>query len=370
MALRRLAQSNNAAATGSPSTPAQVPVTPRPRTARQSIGIHHSPAATPSISSSTPFDWEAARLRRPPPYATPARNGSRLSQGSGTPARRAVVRKKTFVEKVKAIPSRIAFEIALFPHNVPLPTSKTSAYALGGLLHFIHLCVRISSSRSAHTTDSEWNEMLRESEGRPWFDWTAPMTILLLAASIMNAIYAFTRIKLYRLHQKADPVSSPNAKFVSADLDFEPLEPPPLMARLRSGLWHGFLSFWRFLLGMKTPQSNTVPRKSSRVQQLEVWTPGELELTLFTIYSPAHSLLWIGTGSSNWIVMLVLMGVFGLQLNMTIKYYTHLIKDKEILAAEVMSEYNERFVYPRVNPIRKDVAIMTHQSEVVNVWED
>ncbi|KAJ8078784.1 hypothetical protein PM082_013067 [Marasmius tenuissimus] len=368
MALRRLAQSNNAAT--APSSPA-APVTPRPRAARQSIGIHHSPAATPSISSSTPFDWEAARSRRPPPYTTPARNGSRLSRGgttaSGTPARRAVVRKKSFVEKVKSIPSRIAFEIALFPHNVPLPTPKTSGYFLGGFLHFVHLCVRISQSRSTPSSDMEW---MQESQGRPWFDWTAPLTVLLLAASITNAIYAFTRIRLYRLHQKADPVSSPNAKFVSADMDFEPLKPPPLMARLRTGLWQGFLSFWRFLLGMKQPKSNAIPRKASRIQQLEVWSPGELELTLFTLYSPAHSLLWIGTSSSNWIVMLLLMGVFGLQLNMTMKYYTHLIKDKEILAAEVMNEYNERFVYPRINPIRKDVAIMTHQSEVVNVWED
>lgn len=29
-----------------------------------------------------------------------------------------------------------------------------------------------------------------------------------------------------------------------------------------------------------------------------------------------------------------------------------------------------QFVYPRINPIRKDVAVMTHQSEIVNVWED
>jgi len=68
--------------------------------------------------------------------------------------------------------------------------------------------------------------------------------------------------------------------------------------------------------------------------------------------------------------------------------YEVLVKDKEIIAAEVMHEYNEgvcfiillpvpsidteilQFVYPRVNPIRKDVAVMTHQAETVNVWED
>ena len=29
-----------------------------------------------------------------------------------------------------------------------------------------------------------------------------------------------------------------------------------------------------------------------------------------------------------------------------------------------------QFVYPRVNPIRKDAAVMTHQSEMVDPWED
>ncbi|KAK7054889.1 hypothetical protein VNI00_003352 [Paramarasmius palmivorus] len=143
----------------------------------------------------------------------------------------------------------------------------------------------------------------------------------------MNAIYAFTRIRLYRLHRKTDPINSPNAKFVNAELDFEPLEIPPLMTRLRSGAWRAFISFWRFLLGMKPlPKNGNGARKASRVQQLE--------------------------------------------LNVTVTYYTQLLKDKEVLAAEVMNEYNEGFVYPRINPIRKDVAIMTHQSEVVNVWED
>ena len=29
-----------------------------------------------------------------------------------------------------------------------------------------------------------------------------------------------------------------------------------------------------------------------------------------------------------------------------------------------------QFVYPRVNPVRKDVAVMTNQAEIVNIWED
>ncbi|KAH7871841.1 uncharacterized protein C8R40DRAFT_1120426 [Lentinula edodes] len=390
MALRRFAQANNAS-TASPNrsgassnaSPVSVtpglPVTPKPR-GRVSIGIHQSPASTPSLSSSIPFDWEAARSRRPPPYASPSQNrsrggrnsGSNSSSLNGTPARKAVVKKKSIVEKVTSIPSQIAFEISQFPNNVPLPTPRTSACVIGGFLHFLHLCVRVSQARSAQSSDLEWNEMLRETEGRSWFDWTMPMTLFLIAASVTNAVYTFTRIKLYRLYRRVEPVSSPNAKFVdSDDLDFDKLEPPSLAMRFRAGAWNALIAFWRFLLGLKP--STKLPsstRKSTRVQQLQIWTPGDLEMMLFNIYSPVHALLWMATNSSNWIIMLLIMGTVGLQLNTMMLSYKTLIKDKDILHAEVMNEYNEGFVYPRINPIRKDVAIMTHQSEVVNVWED
>ncbi|KAJ2981492.1 hypothetical protein NUW54_g10867 [Trametes sanguinea] len=49
--------------------------------------------------------------------------------------------------------------------------------------------------------------------------------------------------------------------------------------------------------------------------------------------------------------------------------YEALLKDKAIIAAEVLHEYDEKFVYPRVNPVRKDAAVMTHESEMVSVWD-
>jgi hypothetical protein len=144
---------------------------------------------------------------------------------------------------------------------------------------------------------------------------TVPMTTFLLAATALNTVYLFTRIKLYRLHLRPDPVSSPNAKFVSAQLDFQPLEPPPLMSRIRASLWFGFSTSWRFLLGMQPPTFATLPPgKTARVQQLEVWTPGDLEMMLFNIYSPAHAFLWMGTGSSNWMLMLIIMGIVAAQV--------------------------------------------------------
>lgn len=362
---------STASPAASPASPLVLPHTPRNRA---SVLVDRSPAATPSISSNIAFDWDAARARRPAPYATPqsVNRAPRRSMGvPGTPVRKGVVRKKGLIERVMAIPSLIAFHIAIFPANVPLPKQQTSAWIIGGTLHFLHLCVRVSQVRKIPDSDLGWEEMYREGEGESWFDWTVPMTILLFVAAVLNAVYLFTRIKLYRLHLRPDPVSSPNAKFVAAQLDFQPLEPPPLKARIAKSLWYGFSASWRFLLGMAPPKvSSLPPGKTARVQQLEVWTPGELEMMLFNVYSPAHVFLWMATGSSNWILMLFIMGLVGVQANAMTHSYKALLKDKEIIAAEVFNEYNQGFVYPRINPVRKDVAVMTHQSEVVHVWED
>ncbi|KAJ8700137.1 hypothetical protein PTI98_003193 [Pleurotus ostreatus] len=257
MALRRFAQTNHAStADGSPrpkssafaspaGSPQGLPTTPRNRL---SFGLHRSPADTPSISSSVPFDWEAARALKPPPYASPrARANGRdsLAPGNGPkqPIKR-VVKKKGLWERVTLIPSQIALEISLFPSNVPLPEPKTSAYILGGLMHFTHLCTRISAVRKVPDSEQGYEDMYYETEGTPWFDWvsvehpiqslpdltytkTMPMTLLLIGASIGNAVYLFSRIQVYRLHHRPEPVGSPSAKFVPDDVDLEPLVPTP-----------------------------------------------------------------------------------------------------------------------------------------------
>ncbi|KZP11970.1 hypothetical protein FIBSPDRAFT_1050381 [Athelia psychrophila] len=382
MALRRWAQTNNANANGSPKvktpnspglnsssapgTPGSAPSSPRPR-----ASYMYSPSATPSISSSTPFDWDAARSMKPAPYGSPAQGKRRMAtKATGTPARKGVTRKKGLVERIRNIPSRVAFEIGMFPHNVPLPEPKTSAWLLGGTMHFLHLIVRISQVRKVPDADAGWEDMYRESEGSSWFDWTTPVSLLLIVGSVLNALYLFTRVRLYRLHHRADPIASPSAKFVSAHLDFEPLEPASVLYRVSSGAWSAWSTAWRFLLNMRPRPAKISGPKMSKVQQLDVWAPGDLETLLFCVYSPVHWLLWLATTSANWVLICIIMGGVSAQMWGLTQSFTILMRDKEIIAAEVMREYNDGFVYPRVNPIRKDVAVMTHQAETVNVWED
>lgn len=204
-----------------------------------------------------------------------------------------------------------------------------------------------------------------------WFDWTTPITLLLVSFSILNTYNLATRTRSYKFHRRKDPLASPHAKFVVTNLDLEPVAQPSLSRRLRTDLWYGYSYFWRFLLGLQPPNKGTSPKeKTSRVQQLEIWEPSEMELELFSIYSPAHALLWLAIASSNWLLSLLIMVLIGVQLNVLVHAYSQLIKDKQIIASETMKEYNDVFVNPRINPIRRDVAVMTHQSEVVNVWEE
>lgn len=337
-----------------------------------------SPVTSPSKSASTPFDWDAARNRKPPPYATPIANKrARLLQkaADAKPARQSqrVVRKKGFFERIRAIPSEIAFEIALFPNNVPLPTARKAAWILGGMLHVIHFVVRVCQIRKVPDSDLGWEDLYHEGEGEAWFDWTTPVTVLLFLTSFVNTFYFFTRTRLYQLNMATDPVSSPHAKFVRREDTPEPPPPPKrgafLLAILR-GAWRAFAVSVRFLLNMSPPKDRQVASmRYERVQQLEVWTPGEFEMTLFSIYSPVHAFLWMALNSANWIILGMIMFFVGVQTRALTKSFDILIKDNAIISTEVLHEYNEKFVYPRINPIRKDQAVMTHQAEMVHAWE-
>lgn len=73
--------------------------------------------------------------------------------------------------RITSLPSRIAFEISIFPNNVPLPAPKTSACIIGGTLHLIHFCIRVSQIRSIPDSDIGWEDMFREDNNVAWFDW-------------------------------------------------------------------------------------------------------------------------------------------------------------------------------------------------------
>ena len=155
------------------------------------------------------------------------------------------------------------------------------------------------------------------------------MTFILVSASILNTLYLFTRTKTYYLNLASDPVSSPHASFIkrprtphrssSDDLAAPRSAPALLLALVRSvfaALWRGLVVSTRFLLNLSPPKAKPPKpwEEDERVQALEVWTPGELEMALFGIYSPVHALLWMATTGANWILMFFIMFIVGVQV--------------------------------------------------------
>ena len=205
----------------------------------------------------------------------------------------------------------------------------------------MHLCVRVSQIRSVPEADLGWEDMYRERESEPWFDWVCedihilrviplievfhsniqnvPMTFILVSAAVLNTLYLFSRTKLYQLNLATDPVSSPHASFVPRHQPTTvSAAGPSLFSTILSGLWRAFIVSVRFLLNLSPPKDRQTISSSNtsmdKVQQLEVWTPGELEMGLFAIYSPVHALLWMILTSTNWMLLGIIMFVVGMQV--------------------------------------------------------
>jgi hypothetical protein len=77
-------------------------------------------------------------------------------------------------QRIKSLPSQIAFEIALFPNNIPLPTQKVSARIIGGTIHFLHFWILAS-----HDNDDGWDSV-SGVRNTAWFDWVSILLHTLL----------------------------------------------------------------------------------------------------------------------------------------------------------------------------------------------
>ncbi|KAG1718425.1 uncharacterized protein EDB91DRAFT_1173566, partial [Suillus paluster] len=240
----------------------------------------------------------------------------------------------------------------IIPHNLPMPAPKTTGWLIGSTMHLLHLCLPDS--------DIGWEDLYWERSQQSWFDWTIPMTGVLLVTSILNAMHLFTQSKTYRLHRrtKGDPVSSPHTTFVTSPVRVRPDEPSPIASfktRILRVIKAVILFLWNcfyFLL--------EIPAWYLHCHTFIVLTcprcPCRSDSTLEHLFPCSCSYL-DSTGPTNWILMTAVMGAVGVQTSLLVQAYEGLVKDRAILAAEVMHEYNEGFVYPRMNTM-------------VNVWED
>jgi hypothetical protein len=90
-----------------------------------------------------------------------------------------------------------------------------------------------------------------------------------------------------------------------------PASAPSYMARA----WRLLVLAIRFLLNIQAKSGDDMGGShDGMIQQMEVWQPGQLEESLFALYSPVHALLWTATHTANWIIMIVIMGTLTVQV--------------------------------------------------------
>ncbi|PWN52949.1 hypothetical protein IE53DRAFT_232611 [Violaceomyces palustris] len=68
-------------------------------------------------------------------------------------------------------------------------------------------------------------------------------------------------------------------------------------------------------------------------------------------------------GPLSWILSLGMMSLFAFQVHHLSQTYKSLVKDRILLSAEVMHEYDEKFVLPRAMPLVRDASTMTSPVE-------
>ncbi|WFD19654.1 hypothetical protein MCAP1_001890 [Malassezia caprae] len=260
--------------------------------------------------------------------------------------------------------------VGLFLHALSLlaqlllPGSSFSGgrRSAGSLRHSSHLFAshkRQVSDASGVRAHTEHLSRLILSQRHAAQRWTSRLlSIALCAVAIYNAYVLFSKHRTYRLWYRnaQDLVRNPHAR----------LEAPPTAAVPRRS-WEAWAKYVHvdshrhmgLLIARQipivewfvpTPLANAARPvdESERIYALRVWDVYEAPLWLFTIYSPAHALWWSVAGSlglhpvMTWLVTAVLLALFSAQAYMLAREYEALLKDRQLLQAEMLHEYDEK----------------------------
>ena len=111
------------------------------------------------------------------------------------------------------------------------------------------------------------------------------------------------------------------------------------------------------------PTSASVHSKHG-IRQLSMWDPSAYTANLFATFSPAHAVIypaaaWVEMGALAWCVFVFLIVAVSAPVHLILHQYQQMIKDKGVVQAAVLTEYNEKYVYPRATPVVRDQATQT-----------
>ncbi|GAM88287.1 hypothetical protein ANO11243_063200 [Dothideomycetidae sp. 11243] len=275
-----------------------------------------------------------------------------------------LVRRQPLTERIKAALDPYDFLLWLaeeFNDSAWDETLRDWTVPIGTATNIVFVVARANSSKG---NSYSGNDVFGDFEGRSgsgWFRWLCLLVSHTLAVmAVLNATYTFCRTRHYRLFESSidETPSTPSARRVNVNAS--PASASPL----------GYL---RSFVTSASAQSRAHPDQKRDVWEIRVWDPKDLNLELFTSFSPGHVLiywLFLPTTSSDprpsvtVVTSLLLSALLSVQLVALCKSFTQQTKDLRIINKEVMNEYDTKFVHPTFNHPVRDVGTQTIETAV------
>ncbi|KAK4058712.1 hypothetical protein OIO90_000156 [Microbotryomycetes sp. JL221] len=366
--------SSESASPYTPTNPSRRAFAPRP----SHLGQHSTTATSWSSSDGNTPSNNVTPAKRLLPRGTPVNQLlARERVQSNSPRR---IRQRTWKQRAQDWPTNLVMSIET---SIQLWSFDSCAYPTSIALHVIHLMTRLpvltaalpawirfssftSSSSSSTSRFYATAQQLADADARlaalkrqtaqssTWSWFTAGLSIALIVLSFANAAYLFSRRRKYQLVLRKDPLASPSAR--TGHLEFSSsTDTITLFQRLRKHVVNRF----------KTPKEKPSHQRQFQVQELDIWTPDYVlwSLRIFTLYPPPVAVMYhLLTPSSFLPFVLIGSLVIGL-FTTTVKLYSTLLNDRALLQAEVMHEYNAKFVNPRIFVSKRDQSTSTSDLE-------
>ncbi|KAF2774300.1 hypothetical protein EJ03DRAFT_322893 [Teratosphaeria nubilosa] len=233
---------------------------------------------------------------------------------------------------------------------------------IGLSLNFIFVIARgISANGRPGQSDDVFGDPA--SEGSGWFTWFAMFILqVLVIGSVANAVWVFVRVRKYRLFQVPveEEVASSNASRVK--VDSSPLGTASPLRYVRD-----------LVQKATSAEGRAYPDAEREVWELRLWDPKPAALTVFTLFSPGHVLVYyalLPPAALDPRPSVTVAKAFGfaallsLQMIVLQKSFGQQAKDARLIQGEVMNEYNNKFVHPSLNRPVRDVGVQTRESAV------
>lgn len=218
------------------------------------------------------------------------------------------------------------------------------------LFHILLLFAKINVGTSQGSPDDVFGD---ENPSFRWVGWLASLTVYLLSTvCLTNAVYTLFRKRQYRLFESCIDVPPQTSSARRVRVNSSPMSSSPL--RVLHNILHD-----------ASAEARAHPDPTRDVWEISVWDPLPFCLRLFCLFSPGHVLvywLFLPTGhydprpSITVLKTIILQALISVQLLILQANFSQQSKDSSIIHQEVMSEYDIKFVHPRMYPTVRDVS--------------